>query len=191
MPVAVSSMAHLFSVVNKSANSLLWKLDHVAIAIASTTSFVPFCYYCFSCLPGITGLYIAVTCILGGGVAASLCFSVFHRSAFRPVRAGLHLTITLWGLVPLVHATRVLMGNPHAMAAVELIYAAVGIMLFGALVFALRVTDRLLPGRVNIIGSSHNIMHCAVVLSNLVFLAGIRGLWLFRSSAAGECHAVI
>ena len=184
-------MAHIFYVVNKSANAILWKLDHVAIVVATTTSFVPFCYYCFSCLPGITWLYIAVTCILGGGVATALCFSVFHCSAFRPIRAGLHLTITLWGLIPLVHATRILMGHPHALAAVKLIYTALGIMLLGAFFFALRITDRLFPGRVNIVGSSHNIMHVCVVFSHLLFLAGMRGLWLFRSSAAGECPAVI
>lgn len=80
--------------------------------------------------------------------------------------------------------------HPEAFTSLLGVYQAIGIMVVGAGIFATRVTERLLPvGSVDLIGSSHNIMHVMVVISHLVFMEAGQGLWLWRGSADGMCPA--
>ncbi|GAX74119.1 hypothetical protein CEUSTIGMA_g1568.t1 [Chlamydomonas eustigma] len=187
---ATSSATHLFYVVGQEASDLLWKLDHTAIAVGATTAFFPICFYAFACHISTAITYVVLTCALASGVIATSMMDIFHTPRFRPVRACVQMSFPMYAMAPLIHATRLLVRYPDALQALILVYAAmVIIIVLGTAIFATRACEKMLPaGRVELVGSSHNVMHVMVVVSHVVFVAAGYDLWLFRqSSEGGQC----
>lgn len=183
-----SAAAHLFYVVSKRVCVMLWKLDHISIAVCCTAGFVPIIDAAFTCSgPAVGPLYIGVTVAMAVAVVCVSMIDAFHQDRFRTLRAAVQLLFPAWAVVPMMHARRLLLPHAQASAGLELVGAAMVVMVAGALVYAARLTEVLFPGRFDIFGSSHNIMHTSVVVAHLLFFEGAKALWEWRGSADGVC----
>mmetsp|Transcript_5429 Transcript_5429/g.16430 ORF Transcript_5429/g.16430 Transcript_5429/m.16430 type:complete len:86 (-) Transcript_5429:201-458(-) len=75
----------------------------------------------------------------------------------------------------------------QASAGLRLVGASICVMVAGAVVFAARLTETLMPACVDLIGSSHNIMHTCVVVAHLIYFEGAMMLWRWRGGAGCVC----
>ena len=165
--LAASVSAHLMYVVNKDFCRVLWRLDHMGIAISCTGAFFPICFYNFE--TRLATIYVAITCFITVFVIACSLFDRFHTMAFRPYRVAIQLLFPVWAVVPLAHAFYV--SNESQRNNLLIVVGAIIVEIIGAIIFISRVTERYF--RVDLIGSSHNIMHCVVLIGHGMFFYAI------------------
>lgn len=88
---------------------------------------------------------------------------VFDSPKFRAVRASLFVAMGLSGVAPIMHKLVLFWNQPEALhtTAYEVL---MGVLYgLGALVYALRIPERWIPGKVDIAGHSHQLFHVLVV----------------------------
>jgi len=98
----------------------------------------------------------------------------FGEPKYRPLRAGMFVALGLSGVIPATHYI-IAEGLYHAIQ-----YAAFGwliLMAFmyiaGATIYAMRIPERLWPGKFDIWFSSHQIFHVFVVVAAFVHYHGM------------------
>ncbi|KAG5614548.1 hypothetical protein H5410_014372 [Solanum commersonii] len=97
-----------------------------------------------------------------GAMLASL-LPVFQKPKFRSLRAGLFFGMGMSGVAPILHKLVLYWNQPEALhtTGYEVLMGALyGV---GALIYALRVPERWMPGKFDIAGHSHNLFHVLVV----------------------------
>ncbi|KAF6770487.1 hypothetical protein AHF37_09460 [Paragonimus kellicotti] len=114
-----------------------------------------------------------------------------HRSfttpRYRPLRAGVFMGLGLSGVIPCVHTT-VLDGFWHSVNQGSLGWLVLMALLYlsGATIYAVRVPERIFPGRFDIWFQSHQIFHVFVVVAAFVHYHGLSKLADYRITV-GDC----
>eukprot|EP00897_Mesotaenium_endlicherianum_P005331 jgi/Mesen1/4826/ME000243S03997 len=163
-----STASHLLHCLSHTASLMLWKLDYLGIAVMVATSFVPPVYYGFLCQPMWHMVYLGSTALLTGCTIGASLSHKFGAPKYRWLRASVFTCLGLSGVVPCVHKVMTMWGQPLVVPSTVLEVSMGAIYAGGALVYVLRVPERWHPGRFDIAGHSHQIMHVAVVLGALV-----------------------
>jgi adiponectin receptor len=171
--LAASVSAHLLYIVNKDFCRILWKLDHVGIAISCTAAFFPICFYIFDRILAI--IYVSITCFIAVFVISCSLFDQFHTMAFRPYRVAIQLMFPTWSIAPMVHAFYMSANNEIQLRNLVIVVAAIAVEILGASIFLYRITEKYY--QVNLIGSSHNIMHCVVLIGHGMFFYAVYNLY--------------
>jgi predicted membrane channel-forming protein YqfA (hemolysin III family) len=164
-----SVSAHLFYVVNKDFCKILWRIDHMGIAICSTGAFFPICFYIFNKYLAI--IYIIITCFIAQIIIICSLFDKFHSADFRAYRTIIQLSFPIWSIVPLSHAFYI--SEEYTKNILLFIVFAILIEISGAIIFVSRIYEKYLNNKVNLIGSSHNIMHIIVLIGHSVFFYSV------------------
>jgi len=151
-------------------SKLFSKLDYCGIAILILGSFVPYLYYGFYCDKTHMMFYILSMVVLSVSCIVLCMWEKFADPSYRPLRTVTFIGLGLSGIVPFCH-----IALDHGIERGTLYYIVVVAALYiaGALIYAFRVPERFLPGKVDIVGHSHQIFHVMVVLAAIVHYNGI------------------
>lgn len=183
-----SCVCHLLGCCARHIAQVVWRFDYVGIAVLIVASFYPAVYYAFLCEPFWRNFYLATTTLAGAGVVAVSLPDKFQATEYRSLRACVFSALGLWGVVPVAHQ---LARYWHVWAirhAFKLDLAMGALYLCGAAVYASRIPERWYPGRLDLLGHSHQLWHVAVVAAALVHYRAILVLLQWRD-ASGGCAA--
>ncbi|GMS90502.1 hypothetical protein PENTCL1PPCAC_12677, partial [Pristionchus entomophagus] len=146
--LGLSFTYHTLSCHSPDMSKLFHKLDYVGISLLIVGSFIPWIYYGFYCRRGPKITYISLICLLG---VASVCVSMmdtFSEPAFRPIRAGVFVTMGLSAVIPALHFI-LTDGLDSMLKENEFIclLTMAGLYIGGAAIYAARVPERFFPGK--------------------------------------------
>ena len=180
--LTASALAHTFHVVSPAWFRRIWRLDHAGIATLITGSFYPPIHYAFQCAPRWRAAYLGGITALAAASLTVILASRFQAPAWRHLRATLYASMGASGVLPLLHQALFFWRElPPALAGA---IAQLGVMgalyLVGALIYAMRVPERLLPGRFCLGLHSHAIFHLLVVAAAWTHYKASLGLMAWR-----------
>lgn len=158
-----SSTCHLLSCHSERVAYIMLRLDYAGIAALISTSFYPPVYYSFMCYPFFCNLYMGCITLLGIGTILVSLLPVFQSPEYRSFRASLFFGMGFSGAFPILHKLILFWHQPEALHTTGyevLMGAFYGI---GALVYAMRVPERWMPGKFDIAGHSHQLFHVLVL----------------------------
>ncbi|KAK6151139.1 hypothetical protein DH2020_016071 [Rehmannia glutinosa] len=158
-----SSTCHLLSCHSERLSYIMLRLDYAGIAALISTSFYPPVYYSFMCYPFFCNLYMGFITLLGIGTILVSLLPVFQKPEYRNFRASLFFGMGFSGAAPILHKLILFWHQPEALhtTAYEVLMGLFyGI---GALVYAMRIPERWMPGKFDIAGHSHQLFHVLVV----------------------------
>jgi len=165
------------------------KLDYSGIALMVMGSKVPFLYYSFYCDTVWKFVYILIMCTLGTMCVLMSQSETFSQPEYRGLRAGIFSGLGLSAIIPVTHIF-IQFGFYHSfydtylwcMVAMALFY------LVGAAIYASRVPERFAPGKFDLIGHSHQIFHCFVVIAACFHMYAIYNLQVDRNRMGKVCY---
>lgn len=182
-----SCLFHTLSCHSENIGRLFNRLDYAGIAFLTIGSFVPYLYYAFYCILWAKLLYITLIAVLGTAAIVVSMHRSFTAPPYRPLRAGVFMGLGLSGVIPCVHTTildgfwpSVYDGSLGWLVLMAVLY------LSGATIYAIRVPERLFPGRFDIWFQSHQIFHVFVVAAACVHYHGLSKLADYRLTR-GDC----
>ena len=148
--------------------------DYCGIVFLISGSFVPSVHYGFACASHLRAAYWALVAALGLGCAVVSTDLRFRTPAWRPLRAAMFVAFGGSAVVPVAHGWY-LFGwaeLDRRMAAGHVV-AHGAMYVLGAGLYAARVPERWWPGKVDLLGASHQIFHVLVVAAAGTHLAGL------------------
>ncbi|KAG6425377.1 hypothetical protein SASPL_115808 [Salvia splendens] len=158
-----SSTCHLLSCHSERVAYVMLRLDYAGIAALISTSFYPPVYYSFMCYPFFCNLYMGFITLLGIGTILASLLPMFQSPEYRTFRASLFFGMGFSGAAPILHKLILFWHQPEALhttgyeVLMGLFYG------IGALVYAMRIPERWMPGKFDIAGHSHQLFHVLVV----------------------------
>eukprot|EP00798_Chlamydomonas_sp_ICE-L_P017428 gene17428-23729_t len=181
----LSSACHLLGCCKAHIATYVWRVDYAGIVVLVVTSFYPAVYYGFLCEPFWCMFYLIMISSFGAcGIAVSL-MECFQEPKWRVFRASMFAGLGLYGIVPVAHQWWI---NSHVFhVRVALMYDLVmGVAyLTGAAVYALRIPERWLPGKFDLILNSHQIFHVAVVAACILHYNSVAVMLEWRDASGG------
>lgn len=113
-----------------------------------------------------------------------------HHRSHRWHRTLTFIVLGLSAVVPITHILFT-QGLVHAREkmSLDLIVAGGASYIFGALLYAARIPEKLSPGTFDYFGSSHQIFHCFVLAGAGFQYAALRGMVWGRAMAVGKTIA--
>ncbi|XP_025108016.1 adiponectin receptor protein-like isoform X1 [Pomacea canaliculata] len=163
------------------------KLDYCGIALLTIGSFVPWLYYSFYCRlePKIT--YLVLIFVLGSLCIVVSMWDKFAQPQYRPLRAGVFVALGLSGVIPALHYV-ITDGFWHAIhkAALGWLVLMAILYILGAVIYAVRIPERIFPGKFDIWFQSHQIFHVFVLAAAFVHYHGISEIANYRLTL-GDC----
>lgn len=118
----------------------------------------------FMCEPAWRNMYLSAIVILSLATGVISLFPRFNHPTYQPLRAGVFSGMALSGIVPCLHKAAFLHPEPIAYFTTAAELAMGLVYIIGAVVYATKVPEKWLPGRFDIIGHSHQILHVLVVV---------------------------
>ncbi|KAL1537065.1 Heptahelical transmembrane protein 4 [Salvia divinorum] len=158
-----SSTCHLLSCHSERVAYFMLRLDYAGIAALISTSFYPPVYYSFMCYPFFCNLYMGFITLLGIGTVLASLLPVFQTPEYRTFRASLFFGMGFSGAAPILHKLILFWHQPEALhttgyeVLMGLFYG------IGAVVYAIRIPERWMPGKFDIAGHSHQLFHVLVL----------------------------
>lgn len=158
-----SSTCHLLSCHSERVAYIMLRLDYAGIAALISTSFYPPVYYSFMCYPFFCNLYMGFITLLGIGTVLASLLPVFQSPEYRTFRASLFFGMGFSGAAPILHKLILFWHQPEALHTTGY-EVLMGVFYgLGALVYAMRIPERWMPGKFDIAGHSHQLFHVLVV----------------------------
>ncbi|KAK4393487.1 Heptahelical transmembrane protein 4 [Sesamum angolense] len=157
-----SSACHLLSCHSERVSYIMLRLDYAGIAALISTSSTPL-FTTLSCAILSSVVYMGFITLLGVGTIAASLIPVFQSPEYRNFRASLFFGMGISGVAPILHKLILFWHQPEALHTTGyevLMGAFYGI---GALVYAMRVPERWMPGKFDLAGHSHQLFHVLVV----------------------------
>jgi adiponectin receptor len=137
-------------------------VDYTGISLLIAASIMTTEYTAFYCEPTSRWTYIVMTAILGVGGVILPWHPTFNRADMAWARVGFYVLLGCTGFAPVIqlNLTRGASWSYYFYAPVmksALVY------LVGAIIYAMKLPERLVPGWFDYFGGSHNIWHFAVL----------------------------
>ena len=189
--LGVSTLVHLMCCMGRRVYTRMWKYDYTAISVVMWTMYVPWCWYIFDCQPArVKLIYVAVS-----GCLATMCVVIglsdrFQAPTYHALQPVCFCLLGLVGLAPMIHGCVLFWGTaPPVRAAFGLTMLQLVCNAVGAALFSTRVPERFFPGRLNVCGHSHFLMHLLVICSFVAYYYACLLLWHWRSQIGGCTYA--
>ena len=137
-------------------------IDYTGISLLIATSIMTTEYTAFYCEPLSRWIYIITTAVLGLGGVIVPWHPFFNRADMSWARVAFYVTLGATGFAPVVqlNLTRGAAWSYYFYAPVM---KSVAVYLVGAIIYALKMPEKLVPGWFDYFGGSHNIWHFAVL----------------------------
>ena len=137
-------------------------VDYTGISLLIAASIMTTEYTAFYCEPVSRWTYIIMTACLGIGGVILPWHPVFNRADMSWARVGFYVTLGATGFAPVVqlNLTR---GSEWTYYFYAPVFKSICVYLVGAIIYALKMHEKLIPGWFDYFGGSHNIWHFAVL----------------------------
>lgn len=169
-----SATYHIISNHSPKVQKFGNQLDYLGIVILMWGSTIPSIYYGFYCDPRLQEIYWANVSILAILCIVATLHPRFRHPTLRPYRAAMYAGLGLSAVVFVVHGI-LLHGLIEQKQRMSVDW--MGLMAFfnltGAVIYAARVPEKLTPLKYDIYGSSHQVLHIAVILAGLAHMFGL------------------
>ncbi|KAL7063796.1 hypothetical protein AAHC03_04433 [Spirometra sp. Aus1] len=186
--LAFSWLFHTLHCHSEHVGVLFSKLDYIGIALLTIGSFVPWLHYSFYCHVPSKIIYSVFIIVLGLMCIVISTKDCFRTPAYRSFRAGLFIALGLSGVIPCLHyALMEGFWETVTSPALGWLVLMAALYISGAVIYAMRIPERLYPGKFDIWFQSHQIFHVFVVLAALVHLNSILQIAETRLSE-GQCR---
>jgi len=172
-----STLLHVFINYSPKVMVTVSKLDYTGINILIFGSMIPVIHYLFYCDFKLKTIYISVLTVLSIASMIVTSSAACAKPQFRAFKAILFIALGLYGVAPATHAC-LIHGFPKMfqMGFLYLVIMAVA-YIGGGVTYAIRVPERFFPGRFDIVGQSHQILHVAVIAAIYLHFYGISCLF--------------
>lgn len=164
--LSFSAIFHLTGIISYNFHRILSRFDYGGVCLLITGSCYPPYYYFFYCEPKYRTFYLTFMSILGL-TTFSLCLTNgFNMPEKRVLRGSLFLFFGLSSGIPILHIAffgNKLKGyNPDT----RLIFWYLGGIIYalGAILYLIRYPEKYFPGKFDYFGSSHQLLHFAVLI---------------------------
>ncbi|RWS30224.1 uncharacterized protein B4U80_05676 [Leptotrombidium deliense] len=178
---SMSCAFHTFSCFSEEISRFLCKLDYIGITMFIFGSFVPWLYYGFQEHLELAQRYIILVGTLAIICIVISCYDRFERPQSRAIRAAVFLAYGLIGILPATHfrlkfcyGIQALCDSFNYLCVMGSIHTA------AAVIYALRIPERIFPGSYDYWFHSHQIFHSLVVIASLVHYHCIVNLIEYR-----------
>ncbi|KAI0252467.1 hemolysin-III related-domain-containing protein [Lactifluus subvellereus] len=185
-----SAFFHMASSHSKQVKTRCNALDYSGIIALILGSFYPCLYYGFYCESHYMIGYMLLITLVGLAAAYIVLNPEYAKPTHRHARTRVFIGLGLCGALPASHL--VLSHGIHTFArkmGFLWLLAAAAMYITGAVLYANRVPERLVPGRFDYFFSSHQIFHIFVVLAALLTYACALTSFDYRHSRDGMCRA--
>jgi adiponectin receptor len=184
-----SMMWHtMCSISNQSLMESFACVDYTGISLLVASSIMTTEYTAFYCEPVSRYIYISITFILGCLGALLAWNPSFNRPDYAWIRVGFYVSLATTGFIPIIQLTLQRGWNETAYFYAP-ITKSILVYLGGALLYAAKLPERLMPGWFDYAGQSHNIWHLAVLGGILYHYEAMHFFFseAFRRSNNTEC----
>ncbi|CEF68609.1 Adiponectin receptor protein [Strongyloides ratti] len=188
MCMTCSAAFHLFFFKSQKFGAIFSKLDYSGIALLIIGSFIPWIYFVFECQPHLVIIYISMITVIGILAVIVSLFDKFAQPRFRPLRAGIFLTMGLSAIFPGIHL--LLIESWDIIVEKELLKWNIimgSLYVIGALQYALRIPERFCMGKFDYLFHSHQFFHIFVVIAASLHFYGISRVTVNKISS-GSCE---
>ena len=141
-------------------------VDYTGISLLIAASIMTTEYTAFYCEPVSRWTYIVTTAVLGVGGVILPWHPTFNRADMAWARVAFYVTLGATGFAPVIQLN-ITRGSQWSYYFYAPVLKSVAVYLGGAIIYALKLPEMLLPGRFDYIGGSHNIWHCSVLFGIL------------------------
>jgi len=183
-----SAFFHTFNVHSKEVCLRCNAIDYAGIVVLIVGSFFPCIYYGFYCDPHLQTIYLLLIVHAGAGAAFIVLDPEYTKPTHRGARTKVFIALGLSAVIPVSHA---LIGHGYRKLLHEMGFAWLLLSAFlyisGAVLYAMRIPERLYPGKFDYFFASHQIFHVNVVLAALAHYACVLTAFNHWHSRAGEC----
>ncbi|KAI8615604.1 hemolysin-III related-domain-containing protein [Chytriomyces sp. MP71] len=179
---------HLFCCHSQEVHRACLRADYAGIVFQIGGCFITSVSYAFYCDKTLQAVYIAMILLSGAATIFTNISSRFMKPRFGALRLFLFIAFGFLGLIPIAHSC-ILHGFELTKRSIAFNYLLL-VALFdvgGALIFHFRIPERFAPGRFDYIGSSHQIMHVAIVLGAVAHYLGTMEAFTFWHRQNGQC----
>ncbi|EDU42651.1 adiponectin receptor protein 1 [Pyrenophora tritici-repentis Pt-1C-BFP] len=169
-----SFIYHIFLDHSECTRTWTCRFDYLGIVIPLWGTTVSSTHFGFYCEPGLQNAYAIIGTFAGLACAVTTLHPSFAGPASRRFRTGMYVFLGLSSFLPIIYGI-LLFGLDAMNKRMSLwCYVALGLLHgSGATLYASRVPERWWPGRCDVVGSSHQVMHVLVVLGAAVYAAGV------------------
>uniref|UniRef100_T1KN21 Uncharacterized protein n=1 Tax=Tetranychus urticae TaxID=32264 RepID=T1KN21_TETUR len=163
-----SAIYHLFCCYSHYVRDILVKVDYIGITIFITGSFMTWLYYAFHGETSQNCVYLYAICF--GGLLVGILTQLDHFNAreSRGHRAGIYVIFGLSLTIPAILLFQKSCKSRQTTKIISSVIYTTIIYMTGGFIYTTRLTERLWPGKVDIIGHSHQIFHVIVVIASIV-----------------------
>jgi adiponectin receptor len=180
--LSFSALFHLLGTMNKTTFKILSRFDYGGISLLIAGSCYPPYYYFFNCDFFYRIFYLTFISVFSLIVFFLSLTSKFHLPINRTLRGSLFLSLGLSAGIPIIHLA--LMGNSVKGfdGSPRLLFWYLGGISYviGALMYINRIPEKLMPGKFDFFGSSHQIFHCFVILGVVFHYIGCLDAFYYR-----------
>ena len=170
----LSATYHIISNHSPKVQQFGNQLDYLGIVVLMWGSTIPSIYYGFYCDPHLQKVYWANVSFLATLCIAATLHPRFRHPTIRPYRAAMYAGLGLSAVVFVLHGV---LSHGWAVQNRRMSLDWMGLMalfnLTGAVTYAARVPEKLRPLKYDIYGSSHQVLHVAVILAGLAHMFGL------------------
>ena len=141
-------------------------VDYTGISLLIAASIMTTEYTAFYCEPVSRWVYIVSTALLGVAGVILPWRPTFNRQDMAWLRVAFYVSLGATGFCPVIqlNLTR---GSQWSYYFYAPVMKSVLVYLVGAVIYAMKLPEKLLPGWFDYFGGSHNIWHCMIILGIL------------------------
>lgn len=150
------------------------KLDYLGIIILIACSMISLVYFGYFDHLAYFKFFVGLTCVLAILCSMVVMHEKFNVAKYRPLRAGFFATFGLSGIIPLATGFYIF-GFHGVLQRINLTFVLWEALFYivGATLYGLRIPESILPGKFDLVGSSHQVFHCLVVAGSVCHLKAV------------------
>ncbi|PQE12367.1 hemolysin-III channel Izh2 protein [Rutstroemia sp. NJR-2017a BVV2] len=187
---SLSSLFHTLSNHSEKVAKIWLEFDFMGIVVLMWGSMVPTVYHGFVCDPLLQKVYWSMITLFAFSCILITLIPAFRTPTFRVYRTLMYAGLGLSALVFIIHSIAIYGWNlQYHRLSLEWIAAMAGLNFVGALAYSLRIPEKWYPGKFDIYGNSHQILHTMVVLAALAHFAGLVDSFDYLHNVVDECPA--
>jgi adiponectin receptor len=185
----LSATYHTLSNHSLRYHSFTVQLDYLGILILMYTAMIPLIYYGFVCDHRLRNIYWALVSVLAGLCALSTMHPRFHTPKAKQLRGAFYSAFGASSFAPIIHAVAIYGWEVQKDRMGLIWWALVAVFnLIGVFAYGLKVPERLFPGRFDIVGQSHQILHVSVIIAGMMHVMGCLGDFDYLHEHGAQCH---
>ncbi|TFK73497.1 HlyIII-domain-containing protein [Pluteus cervinus] len=183
-----SALFHTSTCHSEQVATRCHALDYTGILVLIVGSTYPCLYYGFFCETYLQAFYLLFISCAGIGAGTIVLDPEYAKPTHRGARTVVFVLLGLSAVLPVLHLSYI---QSFQFLLQDLgfdwLLASAGLYLFGALLYANRVPERLSPGKFDYFFASHQLFHVCIVLAAGAHYISVWKALQYRHSRLPQC----